>query len=517
MGCTVGKEEFIMKKSDTTKHDSDSKQKKNHHKEEKSTQPVPMQGAQTVPPIQEKKHVDLSDGDIKKRLKRYLSIQKEIHEWEGKNLPKNLQAKKEESAHLLETLAESEKSYQAACDKVAKVKADVDKMKNPSVKAFFKDQKEFDEKMSKEQEELLEAVSEQEVAKKQLEGIQNQKKALDKEIHDKTGDLNKLMALYDEQDKILNDIFKGKYGSALENTLEEEVDQLLDRKERIGMAKYKWSNGKILLQHACNQLGYAVKRWQDLMQVPGNNMQVKYQLATETRNNLIAASQNITTAQRYLNNIKFPYCEPEEIDTLNRACSNIYIDMQSQDRHQHALQCYSVTHKRCGALLQWFDSVIDNTIEKDLAKAKAELSPKEHELRKERLRLIKERIGGDTSDIKIPEKGRGKLPLIKLNEFIYFISHVHCDGGGLNKTTKYITMPNAVIFQNKTIVSTGKTVTGKCIKIKYVCNIEQLKKQHEQEMAQIEKAQETNKARIEQGLQEKLRERRTKRSRLQEE
>ena len=33
----------------------------------------------------------------------------------------------------------------------AKEKADVDKMQNPSVKAFFKDQQEFDEKMSKEQ------------------------------------------------------------------------------------------------------------------------------------------------------------------------------------------------------------------------------------------------------------------------------------------------------------------------------------------------------------------------------
>ena len=87
------------------------------------------------------------------------------------------------------------------------------------------------------------------------------------------------------------------------------------------------------------------------------NVQAKYHMATEARNNLIAAAQNITSAQRYLNNIKFPYCEPAEIETLNRACQNIYIDMQSNDRHQHAYQCFNVTYRRAAALMQWFDSV----------------------------------------------------------------------------------------------------------------------------------------------------------------
>lgn len=45
-------------------------------------------------------------------------------------------------------------------------------------------------------------------------------------------------------------------------------------------------------------------------------------------------------------------------------------------------------------------------------------------------------------------------------------------------------------------------------------NIEQLKQQHEKEMEEFEKAQETNKARLEQGLEEKLRERRNRRARM---
>lgn len=44
-------------------------------------------------------------------------------------------------------------------------------------------------------------------------------------------------------------------------------------------------------------------------------------------------------------------------------------------------------------------------------------------------------------------------------------------------------------------------------------NIDKLKKQHEQEMQEFAKTQEVNRARMEQGLQEKLRARRSRRMR----
>ena len=88
-----------------------------------------------------------------------------------------------------------------------------------------------------------------------------------------------------------------------------------------------------------------------------SNVQVRYTFATETRNNLIAASQNITSAQRYLHTIKFPYCTAQEMQTLNSATNNIYADMQVSQRHAHALDCYNTTHQRAAALLQWFDYV----------------------------------------------------------------------------------------------------------------------------------------------------------------
>jgi hypothetical protein len=86
-------------------------------------------------------------------------------------------------------------------------------------------------------------------------------------------------------------------------------------------------------------------------------MQQKYAIATEVRNNEIAAIQNLRSCQNYLDNIEFPYCKPTEVSTLEKATNNIYVDMQSPDRHKHAGECYRTTHRRAAALLQWFDNV----------------------------------------------------------------------------------------------------------------------------------------------------------------
>ena len=53
-----------------------------------------------------------------------------------------------------------------------------------------------------------------------------------------------------------------------------------------------------------------------------SQLEERYAVAAETRNNLVAASQNIQGAQRYLSNIQFPYCAPPEVDTLNKVCNS---------------------------------------------------------------------------------------------------------------------------------------------------------------------------------------------------
>ena len=59
-------------------------------------------------------------------------------------------------------------------------------------------------------------------------------------------------------------IFDGAYGSDLENKLESDLDLVREKRQRIGTAKYKWTNGRVLLEHACNQLAFANKRWEEV-------------------------------------------------------------------------------------------------------------------------------------------------------------------------------------------------------------------------------------------------------------
>ncbi|GFQ66533.1 mariner Mos1 transposase [Trichonephila clavata] len=47
-------------------------------------------------------------------------------------------------------------------------------------------------------------------------------------------------------------------------------------------------------------------------------MEQRYYHAAETRNNLVAASQNLQGAHGFLPNITFPYCGEDEVETLNK-------------------------------------------------------------------------------------------------------------------------------------------------------------------------------------------------------
>merc|ERR1712051_171173 len=86
----------------------------------------------------------------------------------------------------------------------------------------------------------------------------------------------------------------------------------------------------MMVDYARKQLEFAVQKWKDIEQIDPSALEDRYSVAAETRNNLVAASQNIQGAQRYLSNIQFPYCAPSEVETLNKATAYIFTDMQTK-------------------------------------------------------------------------------------------------------------------------------------------------------------------------------------------
>merc|ERR1719402_140830 len=139
----------------------------------------------------------------------------------------------------------------------------------------------------------------------------------------------------------------------------------------------------MMVDYAFKQLTEAAARWQSLPGIPDNQLE-----------------------ERYRSNVQFPYCAPAEVATLNKATAYIFTDMQTPDRHQHALDCYSTTNKRCGALLQWINQVVNTTISRDLDDINKKVKEIAMALRRERVKLIKvkaKEVTGKDVDIAVAD------------------------------------------------------------------------------------------------------------------
>ncbi|XP_063864825.1 uncharacterized protein LOC135102977 isoform X1 [Scylla paramamosain] len=330
-------------------------------------------------------------------LEKYIEIERQIAEEEANNPIQPLELKMDQLARLGQEIEAMEAQLAGLEEQTRKEKSDVDRLETAEgeVLAALVEMADgsLDEQLIKEKEEYVAALNKQEIATQELEAHRKQHEQVSQEVAELEDKAKRLHELYREHDSLLDKLFGGEYGSVAENQLEAELDELEAHRGRIMEANFKWRQAQMMLEYACKQLAVAVQKWQDLPTIPTIDLEIRYSVAAETRNNLVAAGQNIQGAQRYLDNVKFPYCDPSEMQTLGKqATEYVFTDMQSNDRHDHAQACYSTTHKRANALLQWFDTVINTTIMKDLNDINEKVKDKTLELRRERVRLIQEKV-----------------------------------------------------------------------------------------------------------------------------
>jgi hypothetical protein len=123
--------------------------------------------------------------------------------------------------------------------------------------------------------------------------------------------------------------------------------------------------------------------------------------ATEVRNNLIAAYQNLVNTKAYLKNVTFPYCTDDDLKSLQNLSAGSYQDMMTPERQKYALSIIQELLKRCYHLNQWFDQVIKSTLVVDYQQVLRDLTLKSRQLRDERISLlqvrIKEKTGKDVN------------------------------------------------------------------------------------------------------------------------
>ncbi|XP_072020564.1 uncharacterized protein [Amphiura filiformis] len=472
------------------------------------------------PAIQEEEEAPPKPVEINQEVvDSLLDLESKISAFERRNVIKQYELKANQINMLsqqVQGMAAKQQQLDAQTQKEYQDVVNLSQIANASTQAMMSSGQ-YAYQMNKEQEEYMQALNKSEIHKKELQAATRQLEALKEATQPIQKESEDLKQLYDQQDSLLASIFNGKYGSEKEFKLESNLDMMMEKKQRISVAKYKWTQSRQLISHAVNQMGLGVRRWNDAIQVPPQNAQLRYSCAAEARNNFVAALQNIASAQSYLSTIKFPYCTPSEMQTLNLAITHIFTDLLTADRHRHAMDCYVVVYKRSAALVQWFDFVINKTILKDNEKVVQECSSLQKELKAERMSLIKEKVrdklgdeAADKIEIKEDESPGEDDKEPEFAALAVIDADTVSQAGELaemkTESTELANAPTPLPLDELAPAPNMDDIFG---------NIEQLKQQHEEQQKEYEKQQEIAKARADQGLQDKLAQRRSRRRRMQ--
>ncbi|XP_014680678.1 PREDICTED: uncharacterized protein LOC106820690 [Priapulus caudatus] len=443
-------------------------------------------------------------------IQRYLEIVRQLKLLDTKNTASALVMKTKLQKSVTNNIEKLTTQHELATQQMLKEKADVD-----NLQAYLKENSSSSKEFTTEQEEYMEALNKVEMAKKELDVALKQIETLNLEIQQLHAENNEVETLHREQDEILGKIFDGEYGSEQEDQLESELSLLKEQQRRMDLTRYNWQTARMMSHHACNQLAFAVRRWQESSSE--TNLQRKTHLVTEVRNYVVAAIQNLRTADQQLEGITFPYCGPEELDTLGRAAHYVFTDMQSAERHAHALQCYDATHKRCAALLYWFTEVINNRILVDLARVNEEMSQKDRALHRERMLLMQEKVRQALGEAAAQEIDIESLSNpnqeVELRE--PEVEYAEADRVSICSNMADGEQPD--LQAEVTEETDGEQLPTPAVpsQADLFGNIENLKKQHEEELAAFQQAQQENRVRMQAGLQEKLNARRRRRIQME--
>jgi len=429
-------------------------------------------------------------------LEKYIALEEQIAEAEKDSPAMLLQQKQEQIQQLSIRIEEQHELVDQLTAQAAT---------NQNVHDVMDKYKGQDAEKNKEK---VAAVHSQEIASKELNSLQEQKNNIENEIRELEEKAVALQELYNEQEQLLSQIFGGAYGSEEENRLESILDQTEEMRNRIVEANFKWRQAQMMVDYAHKQLDFAVGKWKDINEIDASQLEDRYAVAAETRNNLVAASQNIQGAQRYLSNIQFPYCAPPEVDTLNKATAYIFTDMQTKDRHAHAMECYYVTARRCGALLQWISQVVNQTIARDLDDINGKVKEASKNLRAERVKLIKAKVKevlGKDVDIDVKDVNTDVIVNLNLNAL--------AKTEGIDpKTLQELNLSKEEMAHLASLTNDDLAPQPSTSDI-FGAQMEVFKQEYEEDTNRYEKILENDRNEVQKSLQDKLAARRQRRAR----
>lgn len=461
-------------------------------------------------------------------LKEFVEVENKVKILEEKGAENNHQIKHARLLELHKNLTASHENVEKLKAQTAKEYKDIEALNSAwNVRSLFVNPAEMNAEYEKEKKEYVDALNKQEIAEQELENLKAQYKRLYDEVINAERDKDELNKLRNKEETLLGRIFNDSYGSDKEWKLEMELDMLTQRKERINSAHIRWHAAHVYLEHAVKQLSWSTRRWAQIATHRVTVLVIKYQMVAETRNHLIAAAQNIGSAHGNLRPVNIPYCTNEDLQNLHAITNTIFNDVNIPEKYQRSYHAFAALFSKCSHLLQWVDRVRDETISKDLANVKKDYHDKYYELKEERMNLIKtkvkEKLGVELElEVKKDELVTEDAPPTAEEEIAKpgEVAKEEGDDQAPEPEDKD-GVPDAPPTEDGQSPSEvgeappAETDAPAPTQEDLFGNIDQLKKQHEEELAEFEKAQEMNKARVEQGLQEKLRARRSRRRKIQ--
>lgn len=348
-------------------------------------------------PSKYKEHKTLDIDD--KVLERFLIVQEEISKLSAEGIFEQLQKLEADFEKLLKEKKQSDMNYRVLLEQSNKEKMDYDNINSEEVREYFLTKEDHEKAVTKEKCEFLESVKKAEAAKEHL-------KITESEFDESLNKYNlyqnenfEALTLFNEQMNILYSIFNGQDGSKLEAELESKMKDIDENCEIFKSALNKWSNSKFLLVYAYNQLQCSESRWQDLIQMDIKSPE-KTIPATEVRNNLKAAYENILATREYLKVVEFPYLSTDsELLSLKNLSESSYKDMLTTGKQEKTLKTIQHFLKKCLKLNMWFDQVIQNSLAVEYSKSLEDFDIISRNLREERIKIlqikIKERFNKD--------------------------------------------------------------------------------------------------------------------------
>ncbi|XP_077562196.1 BH3-only protein sayonara isoform X2 [Haemaphysalis longicornis] len=461
--------------------------------------------AAASPPAQE-----AADPVAVEELRTYLQHERRIQQLERRRTLQSYQIKLDQLRQLEVAAANLENDRQRVEQKMAAVNCLLDGREAVTVRNELQRQKEDVGELHPDLEEYLDDLNRMEVCKNELKATERQIEVIQKEVQQLSNDCEELAQLYEDRDNLLDAIISKTAGSELECQLALDLEKLHICKQQVDHTHFKWSQALLMVRQACSQFSRALKKWKDLEAVPQSDSKLQYYCVAETRNNLSAALQNLQGAQRYLQNIDFPYCTPSETATVSKAVTYIFTDMKSPERREHAANCYNSAYRRAGALKQWLEMVINNIIYHDLDILEERCREKSVLLRKERIRLIKESIKNatgkevqlDSTDNSMDEntdtfRDDGTAQLFYAERALSRSSLMTPESGGRTR------LPTPVPTSDLAPLPPTEKIFGKVAELRY---------QHHEQMKVLKKVYELRQARLSKALQRKLEARRQRKN-----